>query len=71
MATLRGPIGLFIRPTIGGCFDRFSPWRKGEISGGGSSPGHIGTPTNCYRPMIDMFDRAVAKYMGGESDEKV
>jgi hypothetical protein len=71
MATLRrskGSDGLFIRPTIGGCFDRFSPWRKGEISGGAL---HIGTPTNCYRPMIDMFDRAVAKYMEGESDEKV
>jgi hypothetical protein len=44
---------------------------RGKRGGGDSSPEHIGTPANCYRLMIDMFDRTVAKYIEGESDEKV
>lgn len=73
MATLRrseGPDGLFIRPTVGGYFDRFSPWRKGEISGGALHR-DISGPRQTVQAYDDTFDKAVAKYMEGESNEKV
>ena len=48
---------------------RYQKKRRRESEG--SLPGHIGTPINCYRLIIDIFDKAVAKYIEDELDKKV